>query len=527
MISHEVPHQSFAETATQIAQYFNITDASPLMSDTNKKYTPTQNACYAPSCPVQANSYTTVIISPTADNMADIYNGFIYAEMIITAAINSSIPTGCPEELALTWVGFRDSMDAIEKYEILANGISIYTQNNAIEESFIMNCAATDDTKKTDIYARVRHKDIWKYQYGPQTGVWIDWRKTNDNKNKVIKLKIDLRHFLPLSNVKYLPAFAGKIELKLFFSTNGLVVATPDPAAYLDYNIAAIAVTTMPLVTSEFVQISDPIMMPTNYTAASGSTPASITAAERIITVTRDSKVVICESLINNFGLNQTVYDSLVQRYSQQVLTYPTQILQVTTMSNVLNQQNAKASQTITPRFIDTIFLLFPLKVHHRSVFKNPVFQSFQLSCAGYGHIPSIAYGTYQEPRLIEMCANAVNLNNDTTGMNREVLNSFTLSTDVSRLDTNTSLDCTHFFIGLPTETDNTFQQGQTSNTPINYELTVTNTTGDNSYMNHVNAPPLFCLLMDATFNIMVNPSGQPPVVTIGPNDVTSPVLIQ
>ena len=40
---------------------------------------------------------------------------------------------------------------------------------------------------------------------------------------ETIRLKIDLRRFLPLSNIKYLSAFAGKIELRLYFSTASMV----------------------------------------------------------------------------------------------------------------------------------------------------------------------------------------------------------------------------------------------------------------------------------------------------------------
>ena len=40
---------------------------------------------------------------------------------------------------------------------------------------------------------------------------------------ETIRLKIDLRRFLPLSNIKYLSAFAGKIELHLYFSTASMV----------------------------------------------------------------------------------------------------------------------------------------------------------------------------------------------------------------------------------------------------------------------------------------------------------------
>jgi hypothetical protein len=44
-------------------------------------------------------------------------------------------------------------------------------------------------------------------------------------KDLTIKLKIDIRRFLPLSNLKYLPKFVGNFELRVRFSTAGLVCA--------------------------------------------------------------------------------------------------------------------------------------------------------------------------------------------------------------------------------------------------------------------------------------------------------------
>jgi hypothetical protein len=196
-------------------------------------------------------------------------------------------------------------------------------------------------------------------------------------------------------------------------------------------------------------------------------------------------------------------------------------------MSSVLNSTTSKASQTITPRFVDSIFLLFPEKVNQRSVYHNPKFRSFQLTCATYGAIPNVTFGTIREPRFVEMCSNAVNLNTDTFGLSEDVLNSLILINNgetISRVDGVISDDRTHFFIGLPTETDGTFQQGQTSDTPINYELSVI-MDDDNVYRKGATAPPLMCLLMDAALSIQVQPYGNP-LVNLGLNDITTPVRV-
>ena len=44
----------------------------------------------------------------------------------------------------------------------------------------------------------------------------------------------------------------------------------------------------------------------------------------------------------------------------------------------------------------------------------------------------------------------------------------------------------TSFFIGLPTETDNTYQQGLASLSPINFEINVSQETNDKSFAHFV-----------------------------------------
>ena len=45
--------------------------------------------------------------------------------------------------------GFKNARDAIEKYEICANGISIYTQSFAIEEGYLTACGHTEAAKRS------------------------------------------------------------------------------------------------------------------------------------------------------------------------------------------------------------------------------------------------------------------------------------------------------------------------------------------------------------------------------------------
>ena len=118
-----------------------------------------------------------------------------------------------------------------------------------------------------------------------------------------------------------------------------------------------------------------------------------------------------------------------------------------------------------------------------------------------------------------------MNMNGEQTGFNKEVVASLTNDEVYNVRRGIYSNDCSSFFIGLPTETDNTYQQGLSSLSPINFEINVSQ--GDNNeFAKDVHAAPLLCLLYDASISILVQPNGMPPLVRIGNYDLTTPSYI-
>ena len=559
MFNHEVPHKTSADVLaanSQIASYFAAVDNAVSIGDTNKRYQPVNNTSYGPPAPIHANTFTTVIISPTADNTADIYNGFINALMKVNVSLNKAIPawqstrtvTITPEDGGdpvnadipadldnphRVWVGFKDAMDAIEKYEIMANGISVYTQNNAIEESYITACGFPNAAKRCNYFSRARHKDVFELKATNSCGAYVDFSDVAAGKTIQVEipLKIDLRRFLPLSNIKYLPAFAGKIELRILFGTQGLVAAPVSPIACFTAP-HAIPHHYIETVTNEFVPASEPFCMITSYTAPNyGSSTTSQVFPSKMGSV-KASQVQLsanmafvdkCESIINCFGIASDVYDALVQKYVETPLTFPTQTLSFAPLANLLKAPGGTSSITLTPRFIDSLFVLFPHKQNCRTCYKNPLLEGFQIQCGGYGSLPGITHGTYGKDAALTMeeLQNALNVNCDTVGLNKDVARSMVNGLKQFNRG-HESMDATHFLLGFATETDNTFQQGQTSNTPITYTFTY-NLANANS---GDEVPPIVGVLVDSTFSIQIRPDGAPPIVEIGAYDITSPVIL-
>ena len=539
MLNNEVNLRTSAEVCTQIASYFDVVDNCIAMSDTNKQYTISPQTSYSPSPPIPMGSYTSVIISPNTNNTADIYNGFIRADMEIKIKeVDGKTITaqeGDDYQFNKVWFGFKDARDAVEKYEIVANGITIYTQNFGCEESFLTSLCANETTKRADIYSKARHKDIWNQKSGNRTGFIVDWKDKEGKKwneqNYKIHLKIDLRRFLPLSNIKYLPAFAGKIELRLYFSCAGMVCCPVGPGQDFLCKHSLNSKYDLVDITNEFMPIGEKIKLYTNITATKTTaapiktTAATSTADFRTFQI-QEYSVTECSSIIPCFGIEDNIYSSLVQRYSDPThpLTFPTQTISVYTTTNKLKNTNDKTTCTITPRFVDSIFCLFPLKHTHHTWFKNPQFKSFQLNCGGYGNIPAKAFGTTEDyPEFLEYCQNALNMNGEQSGFNKEVVASLTSNNKIKAEVGLYSNDRTSFFIALPTETDNTYQQGLTSLSPINFEINVTQETGEDTYAKVVETPPLICLLFDSSISILVQPNGMPPLVRLGNYDLTSP----
>ena len=526
MINNEVYLKTSAEVCTQVASYFDVVDSCIAIADTNKQYTINPQTSYSPSPPIKQGSYTSVIISPNCHNTADIYNGFIKADMKVTVKIHDGQPLKCNNVGGFSfnriWFGFKDARDAIEKYEIVANGNSIYTQNNACEESFLTACCANEVTKRADVYSKARHKDVWNNKAGTRCGVVIDWENTEVQKTETIHLKIDLKRFLPLSNIKYLPAFAGKLELRLYFSCAGMVYCPVGPEPKLQHNISKFAKYTLDNITNEFTQIGESIAC---WAESAGETEFTLTAKTKTFDIS-EYEIIDCQSIIPCFGISDNVYNALVQRYSDPThpLTFPTQTISVYTTTNPLKQPNDKTTVAVTPQFVDSIFCLFPLKHTHHTYFKNPKFDSFYINAGGYGNIPARAFGTNNKfPEFLEYCQNAMNMNGEQSGFNKEVIASLCNKGDFDAKTGNYSNDRTSFFIGLPTETDNTYQQGLTSLAPINFEINVSQDDSVGSFAHEVKANPLLCLLYDVSISFLVQPNGMPTLVRFGNYDLTSP----
>ena len=436
-------------------------------------------------------------------------------------------------------------MDIVDQYQLVANGQAFYSQSFAIEESYITGLAATEQVKSVDRYSKTRHKDVWNGDERIGTGT-VMMNSTLSNTENKIKLKIDLRRFLPLATIKYLPEFVGNLELRLHFSIDGLVCAPIgfDGVAGCPANAGKLIISpasgyTGQGITNKFVPYSElvagHVASITNVTYASGAATLTIgKIPANTAGLTTTPTITECKSHLACFGLDINIYNQLAARYEQMALSFPIQTLTFHQMNGRIDHSKlsgdsgqASVSSTAVPRFVDSIFFLFPLDANHRTCYDNILAKDYSLKMGGYGTFPEITYSSYS-PEFLEVSANVFNVNNDLTGFNKDVARSLN---NPEPSDTGfTSYDISNFVLSIPTSTDNTFQQGQTSNTTINYQLqlklnsdspilrdSASNTRTPSSCV------PLIGFLKDSVLAIQRRPGGAPPIITLDEYDITTP----
>ncbi len=525
MINTEINEFANQSNLTQVASYFDIIDTAVKTGDTNKRYTISTNACNAPSAPIKNGGWTSLVISPVGDNMCDLYNSYItgridfqlsqsgkVSESVTWATRTKTDLTG--EDPALLWVGFKDAMDIVEQYQLVANGQVFYTQSNAIEESYVTGLGSTEAVKSVDCWSKTRHKDVWKGKGTTCLGKYVKESDIKNNKTISFNFKIDLRRFLPLASIKMLPAFVGNLEIRIKFGVAGMV-CTPLPVEYLmDFDVKKITTVGSYDITNHFVPMLRPFTMINQIDSTGKVTP--ITNAVECSNVS----FVGIFSHLHCFGLDDNLYNQLVQRYQNEALSFPVQTIVFQCMNGQPSDNKLDLVLTSTPRFVDSIFILIQQDQTHRTCYVNPLFESFTFKMGGYGVIPDVPYNTYS-PAFYEMCSNAYNTNNDMTGFNKDVMNSIVNSINSLNSTGHRSRDTSNFVLAIPTSTDFTYQQGQTSNTPITYQLKCT-LQSDSPLKGEKGTIPMIGFLTDNVLAIQLRPVG-PPIVSLDSYDITSP----
>ena len=545
MLNSEINEFSVDSELTQVAQYFSIVENAIKTGDTNKRYNIATNSCEQSPVPFSLGSWCSVPLSSQGSNMVDLYNSFLTVKLDLGAfsnvsALNTDLPAAAKTagfNYPGIWVGFKDSAQIVCQYQLIANGQAFYTQSFAVEEAYITSLATTEQVRKVDPYSRVCHEDVWFGRDLVKSGCSLNYATIRDSsgnytqsQNNTIDLKIDIRRFLPLAAIKYIPAFIGNFQLRLRFGIDGLVCAPygPEFVCGNKFNLAKSTMTGP--ITNKFVPF-DELRKGNVYAIKSVSESSgayTLTVAAITANLVSTPTIVECKSHLACFGLQHDVYNQLAAQYTDHALYYPIQTLTFNAMNGTFGGESASKTATITavPRYVDSIFILFPYSNSHKTCYDNILAENYQIRMADYGTFPNDQHETWG-PEFLEIASNVFNTNNDLTGFNKDVVKSLITQEQTSRgYESN---DISNFILSIPTSTDNTFQQGQTSNTTINYQLVVNlydeivSGSHTNEFANRNEAHAVMAFLKDSVFAIHVQSDNSPPIVTLDEYDVTSP----
>ena len=453
------------------AFYAEVDDAIAASEVVKGQYRMTINPAYNSPNPVDSNSFTTVGLTQSGPMVVDLENSYITttAEITIHPDVDlKTISSTSATRSAIMFVGWKRSIEAIERYDILVNSTPIYTQSFCGEESFIMGQVDNDLVRKKSPFITSTYHNIINMEPGV-CGTYIvlqGGKGYTDGKVLVsssagikvnIPIKIPVSNFPILKNLKYLLSWMGKWEIRLYFSTQNMIQCLVDPDVVvknapcltdteniLSYD-AAKTTGVLPLTTvtphtciytkadCKLTQFGEPIKLWTSVT----------TKEPDVGDVTwRASKMTLKDVSMNTaqFQIRMDILEMLKQKYmSEKPLTFPVSTFQIARFTGPPISGGGETTSTSPLSIVlcqainncDTMFVLPYNKANYHTVCYNPYVHDLQLHAGEYGSYPSQPFNTYynyeaDNIRFVNAAMDALNVNgSDITSFNEDVVTSF------------------------------------------------------------------------------------------------------
>jgi hypothetical protein len=498
----------------------------------NGQYTTTISSCYASNTPVTLPNFTRVCMSTNGSTVLDLANSFIEMELEYELTTTTNIAKA---ENAWFFVGFKNSIEALSRYDIYVNSSKIYSQSWVGQESFIYNAGISQQVREKSPYvytcsknAKMRSNDVCGTYVRLDTAI-----AAGHNFRVKIPVKINLHQILMLSSVRYLPSFCGRWEIELYPSAENLVFLPCAAEACLNqmeiWKALATGLCDPYVVEQSFTQIGKPFKM------WSAKLDAAAWGTQNITLNSTGGTLLQCLMSQTTFQLRYEVFEGLRSMYADQPLIIPTNILTYGRFSGKPSGKDdghtfhATLSQSLEN--CDSIFVLVPHEEGQRTCFYNPYLRELRLSLGEFGTKPQRYVQTWNDPRFLAMCLDALNLEtSDILTMNDDVARSLNgdRTHELIQLDSvgkpisvNTTGDKSNFFIGFSLSQVG-FQSGTVSspntNVPFMFDAVLDRTTVAD--LIHTDAKEIttsivVMFLIDAAIMIQVIPDSDVPVVKL------------
>ena len=508
------------------------------------------SAAYANNTPVKAPGFTKVCFSNNGSIITDLDNSYIEANLKYTlrwtgdgitdmkdCRIPNPLATGDDKlyarnkasPLTKYFIGFKQSLEALERYDLYVNANMIYSQPFVGPESTIMMAGLNDTIMDNNPFVYTSFKNASTMDANV-CGVYVDLENVPKDTNFeiTIPIKINLHQFLLLSPIRYLPSFAGRWELQLYFGSKNLVICPVNPKSYFNTTLAA----------ADFAKAvnkdTGDMNMPLNYfdskldsiihlckaddadkskligwanyfTQINMPFPIwSANKADRADKWTRitfscvDTEVHPCLMNITQFQLRYEVYQSLMQHYVENPLIIPTNTLSYQRFAHSAssgNDAHISATANLPVENIDAMFLLIPEDDKQQTCYYQPYLSHVRVGMGEFGLRPQRDMDTYTSAqnqhnnrRFITYLLDALNLeSSQISAMNKDFSNSIlphaieysgaggaltSAATYTAKNRMCKQYDSSHFIIGIPLSQVG-FQSGTVSspNANINFQF--------------------------------------------------------
>ena len=134
-----------------LSSFYQDVDEAIVASEVVKgQYRLTVSPAYNSPNPVSMNNFTTLALSQSGPMVVDLENSYITAQAKVSFRFNTTV--AAKAQHACFFLGWKSSVEAIERYDILVNSTPIYNQAFCGEESFLQYQTLNENVKHTSPY---------------------------------------------------------------------------------------------------------------------------------------------------------------------------------------------------------------------------------------------------------------------------------------------------------------------------------------------------------------------------------------
>ena len=428
-------HDMFDVLEGSVSNHFASIESVLLKNECiNGQYNLVTAASYASNTPVDTPGFTKVCISTNGSNIADLENSYIEADVEYTlrytgtsvngttaaipdpASQNLNTPLANSTPLTKYFIGFKQSLDALERYDIYCNSQLIYSQPFVGPESHVLLAGINDTIRNNSPFVYTSFENASTMDNNV-CGVYVDLASTaRDTDFKVkIPVKINIHQFLLLSPIHYLPSFCGRWEIQLYFGSKNLVMCPVNPFSY--FNVTRAVATNNAFVDkylndivhtvdldnvnnvrcntigwqNYFTQINTPIIM---YTRGNNGDP---TWNKNTFSCSK-ATLTNCLMNITQFQLKYEVYQGLMQRYVENPLIIPTNTLSYQRFAHSSTSGEAvQATANLPVENIDALYVMIPENENQQTCFYQPYLTGVRMGMGEFGIRPQRYMSTFND----------------------------------------------------------------------------------------------------------------------------------